>query len=202
MYVRRKTKRILVSILLIAFVSIVVVLGSLYLTGNFESEVTGLYVEEIESNDVVKTQKKKHFFVEENYVFEEGFLDLEDYRRMKIILSPGRIILKDNCTAIGVSITSEKSQNIAKAINGEFGIRPSEYDIIEEIIDNFDIKVDQITIDKIEEGIFYGHLVLHNDYKILKLDIKPSDALSIGLRFEAPIYVHEELIKKMSQEIC
>ncbi len=150
----------------------------------------------------VEKKNKRGFVVDKNVVFDKGVLDLDSYVEIEVLLTPGRVILADNCTVIAVDVTLEKSRNIARALSREYLIRPTGHDIIEEVINNFGIEIERTTIDKIGEGVFYGHLVLSDEENILNLDVRPSDALAVSLRYDSPVYVHKDIFEELGQDIC
>lgn len=74
--------------------------------------------------------------------------------------------------------------------------RPMTHDLLENIIELLDAKVDKIEICDLRNNVYYALIhILHKDKKI-QLDARPSDALALSLRVNAPIYVSEEVIDK------
>jgi bifunctional DNase/RNase len=60
----------------------------------------------------------------------------------------------------------------------------------------FDIALLEVTIYKLEEGIFYSELLCEMNGKEIKIDSRTSDAVALALRFRCPIYTTEEILKK------
>ena len=60
----------------------------------------------------------------------------------------------------------------------------------------FDIALLEVTIYKLEEGIFYSELLCEMDGKEIRIDSRTSDAVALALRFRCPIYTTEEILKK------
>lgn len=74
--------------------------------------------------------------------------------------------------------------------------RPMTHDLLQNIIELLDAKVDKIEICDLRNNVYYALIhILHKDQKI-QLDARPSDALALSLRVNAPIYVSEEVIDK------
>jgi len=200
MYIRKKTKRILkftsLSIIVI-FAAAFISWAGFNLVKDFynEDKITGLSIANY-------TVDERFFSIVDNYIFDENLLSLENYRIMEVLVSVDRVILADNCTVISVAVPIERAENIARAISGEYDMRPNEHDVLEEIIDNFEINISYAAIETLEDGVFYGHVILKNEDKILKLDIRPSDGVIIALRFGAPVYVSEKLIESVGQLVC
>tara|TARA_Y100000310_G_scaffold341639_1_gene441451 strand:+ start:2638 stop:3255 length:618 start_codon:yes stop_codon:yes gene_type:complete len=205
MYIRRSTKRTLRKFTLAFAVFFIIGVVILINPDNFiqksNSQITDVKVGtfgEIEET----VQVTDNFKVYNNFIFAEGRLDVEDYREMKLIITPGKVVLADGCEVISVATSLEKTQRLARSIEREFIIRPEEHDLLEEILAVFEINVDYVTIDDLINGIFYGHIILNNKDLVLRLDSRPSDALNIASRFGAPIYVREKLLLEYAQIIC
>jgi bifunctional DNase/RNase len=73
--------------------------------------------------------------------------------------------------------------------------RPLTHDLIKNILQQLDASVDKIVVTDLQENTFYAviHLRLNGDR--ITIDSRPSDAIALALRTDAPIYVTEEVIK-------
>jgi bifunctional DNase/RNase len=73
--------------------------------------------------------------------------------------------------------------------------RPLTHDLIKNILLQLDASVDKIVVTDLQENTFYAviHLRLNGD--AITIDSRPSDAIALALRTDAPIYVTEEVIK-------
>lgn len=74
--------------------------------------------------------------------------------------------------------------------------RPMTHDLIKSLLDNLGARVVRIEICDLRDNTFYAliYLVLQN--KEFSLDARPSDALALALRSQAPIFVDEQVIQK------
>ncbi len=92
-------------------------------------------------------------------------------------------------------------QAIEKALNGICGERPLTHELICSILDGLDCKVRDVLIYKEQEGTFFAKLTLlmRNELgeKIVEIDSRPSDALSIAIRNKAPIEVLNSVLKNL-----
>ena len=52
-----------------------------------------------------------------------------------------------------------------------------------------------ITVHALQEWVFHGRIVLDIDGRELDLDSRPSDAIALALRADAPIFVAEEVME-------
>lgn len=97
---------------------------------------------------------------------------------------------------IPIIIGNLEAQSIAIKIEGLQPSRPLTHDLFYNFAQSFDIEVLEVTIYKLEEGIFYSELVCTRGTDIVHIDSRTSDAIAIALRFSCPIYTYEEIIEK------
>ena len=75
--------------------------------------------------------------------------------------------------------------------------RPMTHDLITKTISALNAKVNQIIISEIVENTFYATIELTTlDKKIIEIDARPSDAIAISVRVNAPIFVTENVMAK------
>ncbi|MEM6523244.1 MAG: bifunctional nuclease family protein [Bacteroidota bacterium] len=87
-----------------------------------------------------------------------------------------------------------EAQAIAIEIEKIIPNRPMTHDLFKSFAHSFDYKVEEIIISDLKEGVFFAKIVCSNEGKTIEVDARPSDAIAIGLRFEAPIYTHEAIL--------
>ncbi len=74
--------------------------------------------------------------------------------------------------------------------------RPLTHDLIKNIATAFNISLQEVSIYKLEEGIFYSELLCEMDGKQIRIDSRTSDAVALALRFHCPIFTTEKILKK------
>ncbi len=87
-----------------------------------------------------------------------------------------------------------EAQAIAIEIEKIIPNRPMTHDLFKSFAHGFDYKVKEIIISDLKEGVFFAKIVCSNNEKNIEVDARPSDAIAIGLRFDAPIYTHESIL--------
>ncbi len=71
------------------------------------------------------------------------------------------------------------------------------HDLLKSIIDNLGASVISILVSELKNDTFFAEINLRlNDGKVVKVDSRPSDAMALALRANAPIYVSEEVMSK------
>ncbi len=72
--------------------------------------------------------------------------------------------------------------------------RPMTHDLIKNVIDGMSAKVRQITVNDLRSNTFYAVILLEVNGRKVEIDSRPSDAIALALRVEAPIFVAEKVL--------
>lgn len=73
--------------------------------------------------------------------------------------------------------------------------RPLTHDLFKAFAKSFDFSIEEIHISDIQEGVFFSKIICTDGIRQKNIDARPSDAIAIALRFNAPIYTTEEVLK-------
>jgi bifunctional DNase/RNase len=74
--------------------------------------------------------------------------------------------------------------------------RPMTHDLIKNILDMVDVKIEKIEICDLKNNVYYAFIHISHNGKLIQVDARPSDALALSLRVNAPVFVSEEVIDK------
>lgn len=103
---------------------------------------------------------------------------------------------EDGERRIPIIIGPVEAQAIAIQLEGLKPPRPLTHDLIKNMALAFDIALLEVTIYKLEEGIFYSELLCEMNGKEIKIDSRTSDAVALALRFRCPIFTSEDILQK------
>jgi bifunctional DNase/RNase len=106
------------------------------------------------------------------------------------------LIEEDGERRIPIIIGGFEAQAIVLKLENLEPPRPITHDLIKKIADQFEIKVTEVMIYKLEEGVFYSKIVCNNGEKEYSIDSRTSDAVAIALRFGCPIYIENDILEK------
>ncbi len=95
--------------------------------------------------------------------------------------------------ALPIWIGTAEAQSIALELQGVRMPRPMTHDLIRQILDQLTISVSRIVVTDIQNGTYFAEIHLKNNGADVVVDSRPSDAIALALRTEAPIYVEEKL---------
>jgi len=90
-----------------------------------------------------------------------------------------------------------EAQAIAVALEQEIKpSRPLTHDLFKNFAERFNVYVKQVIIHKLVDGVFYASLICERDKIEEIFDARTSDAIALALRFDAPIYTYDSILKK------
>lgn len=96
-----------------------------------------------------------------------------------------------------IVIGAFEAQSIAIALEKDIKPpRPLTHDLFKSFADEFTIRIKQVIIHKLLDGVFYSSLVCERDKTEEIIDARTSDAVAIALRFEAPIFTYKNILDK------
>lgn len=75
--------------------------------------------------------------------------------------------------------------------------RPLTHDLLSSVITSLGARLDRIVISALRDNTFYAKLVLQCDGNTVEVDSRPSDAVAVATRLDAPIFVEEEVLDRV-----
>ncbi len=94
-----------------------------------------------------------------------------------------------------------EAQSIAWNIQGITMQRPLTHDLFRSLLESTDIKITRVVITNLKDNTFYATIGLNSSGIKVELDSRPSDAVAIALRVNAPIFVEEEVFDKAAVKV-
>ena len=108
------------------------------------------------------------------------------------------IVLKEkegNGRLLPIIIGIFEAESIRMKVRGVKTARPLTHDLLKDTIEQLGATLERIVIDNLEKGTFFAKLVLKtNNGHEVRVDARPSDAIALALRTEAPIFVEEKVL--------
>ena len=104
---------------------------------------------------------------------------------------------EDGNRTLPIVIGAFEAQSIAIALEKEIKPpRPLTHDLFKTFADRFQIKIKQVIIHKLVDGVFYSSLICERDKIEEIIDTRTSDAIALATRFNATIYTYENILDK------
>lgn len=88
-----------------------------------------------------------------------------------------------------------EAQAIAIELEKMSPSRPLTHDLFKAFAETFDVKVSEVLIYNLVEGIFYAKLLCNDGTRDVEIDARTSDAIALAVRFNCPIYTFEFILK-------
>ena len=103
----------------------------------------------------------------------------------------------DGKRKLPIVIGGFEAQSIAIALDKEIQPpRPLTHDLFKNFANNYDIKIKQVIIHKLVDGIFFSSVICVRNKEEEIFDARTSDAIALALRFESPIYTYDKILDK------
>ncbi len=74
--------------------------------------------------------------------------------------------------------------------------RPLTHDLLRSVIDALGATVSHVVVNDLANDTFYARIYLDVDGRTLEIDSRPSDAIALAVRSQAPIYAEESVLNK------
>ncbi|MEM6836094.1 MAG: bifunctional nuclease family protein [Cyanobacteria bacterium P01_C01_bin.120] len=110
------------------------------------------------------------------------------------------VLLRDteDRRALPIYIGQDQAKSIISALENQQAPRPLTHDLFVNLIDDWDMTLERIVIHALRDNTFFALLTLSTGDLRKELDARPSDAIAIALRMDAPIWVMEEVVADAS----
>jgi uncharacterized protein len=78
--------------------------------------------------------------------------------------------------------------------------RPMTHDLMSELLEQLEAQVVRITVTELRENTFYAQITVTIDGREIEVDSRPSDAIALAIRAEAPIFAADRVIEESAIE--
>ena len=106
------------------------------------------------------------------------------------------ILLKDvdSEQLLPIFIGPYEAEAIAIRMRGIQVSRPLTHDLLNNVITEMEGEVSHITVNALRNDTFYAYITVNAGQRTLEIDSRPSDAIALAVRVDAPIFVDEEVM--------
>jgi len=89
---------------------------------------------------------------------------------------------------------------ILMKLQGASTPRPMTHDLVTDMLGQLDAQVVRITVTELKENTFYASITVQQDGSEIEIDSRPSDAIALAVRAEAPIFAADDVIEESAIE--
>ncbi|MDZ7290284.1 MAG: DUF151 domain-containing protein [candidate division KSB1 bacterium] len=97
-----------------------------------------------------------------------------------------------------IAVGGDQALSIQLGRTGQTTKRPLTHDLIATILSSLEVRVVQVTVTDLRNGVYYAEIVLKQGSRTYRIDARPSDAIALSLRVNAPIYAMPHLLQDVS----
>jgi bifunctional DNase/RNase len=119
-----------------------------------------------------------------------------DSIRVNLLAQQRMVMLRevDSRRYLPIWIGAFEAEAIGAAMQGHDPPRPLTHDLLRNVITELGGTVQYIAVTQLQEATFYARIVVDVRGVRREIDARPSDAIALGLRVDAPIYVAEHVL--------
>jgi len=123
-----------------------------------------------------------------------------DSIRVSLMSQHRVVVLKETDTDryLPIWIGPFEADAITIQLQGVQVARPLTHDLLKSMIDQMGAKISHIMVSELKNDTFYARIVMDIDGKSLEIDARPSDAIALAVRVNAPLFVAEEVMEAAS----
>jgi uncharacterized protein len=89
---------------------------------------------------------------------------------------------------------------ILMKLQGATPPRPMTHDLVNDILGELDARVLRITVTELRDNTFYAQITVQRNGTEVEIDSRPSDAIALAIRAEAPIFAADDVIEESAIE--
>ena len=102
----------------------------------------------------------------------------------------------DSNRYLPIYIGAPEADAIAMRLQGVSVARPMTHDLLANVLQELGGAVDRVVVSGLSNDTFFAQLHVRVNDKELEIDARPSDALALAVRSEAPIFVEEAVLEQ------
>jgi bifunctional DNase/RNase len=115
------------------------------------------------------------------------------------LLSQHRVVVlkeEDVDRYLAIWIGPYEADAITIKLQGVEVARPLTHDMVKQTIDKLGATVSHVVVNDLHDDTFYARVVMDHDGERIELDSRPSDAIALAVRVQAPVFVAESVMER------
>lgn len=109
------------------------------------------------------------------------------------------VLLSDGERKLPILIGPYEATAISLPLDGSRPDRPMTHDLMKTITERLEATIDRVVIDDLWNTIYYAKVYIRKGNEELEIDARPSDAIALAVRFDAPIYVADGILEAAAE---
>ena len=117
-------------------------------------------------------------------------VSLMNYQRVVILKE------KESDRYLPIWIGPAEADAIAVRLQEVAVARPLTHDLLRSILDALGASIEYVLVNDLSNDTFFARIMLSVDGKSMEIDSRPSDAIALAVRAQAPIFADEAVLEK------
>jgi hypothetical protein len=134
--------------------------------------------------------------VERDVLVRVGSVGVDRFNSPVVILEE-----QDGQRMLPIWIGAAEAGSIAAHLHNQPPPRPNFHDLAKRVIQSVDAQLVRVVVTELRGGTYYATLELRANGKVVEIDVRPSDAIAVAVRLEAPILVRESLFEEAGEAL-
>lgn len=101
---------------------------------------------------------------------------------------------------VPIYIGSPEATSIHYALEGLVPPRPLTHDLFMDTLEQLGISLERVVVTEMRDHTFYAELHLNSEGQVKVVSSRPSDAIALAVRCDAPLYAEEALVDEVGQD--
>ncbi len=89
---------------------------------------------------------------------------------------------------------------ILMKLQGTESPRPMTHDLFTDVLEELDSRIERVTVTDLKDNTFYALITMMHEKQEIQVDSRPSDAIALAVRCNAPIFATDDLIAESAIE--
>ena len=95
-------------------------------------------------------------------------------------------------------VGAAEGESIRRALDTSVTPRPMSHDLIKSFGEHFEVKIERVVLTDVKSHTYFATVCLESKGVTRTIDARPSDAIALALRCQAPIYVTQDVWRRRS----
>ncbi|HDN86514.1 MAG: bifunctional nuclease family protein [Candidatus Omnitrophota bacterium] len=106
---------------------------------------------------------------------------------------------KNGSKTLPIVIGLTEALAVRMKLSGFMPPRPLTHDLMKSLFDALEVRLEKVVIDKLVDSTFHAKLFLITKEGTKVVDARPSDSIALAVRTNSPVFVEEEVFRRLEQ---
>jgi bifunctional DNase/RNase len=107
---------------------------------------------------------------------------------------------QDGKRMLPIWIGAAEASSIAAHLQQRPPPRPNFHDLAQRLIQSVDAERVRVVVTELRGGTYFATLAVRANGRVVEIDVRPSDAIAVAVRLDAPILVRETLFEQVDED--